>query len=396
MVMAAGRLLGEFAALIATTPQHARSTRGMAEYLDTDRNACQQLLAAIAHPQSGLAAAAKLPGEETLAAILKAFDRKKSAKSHVRSARVALDAYRSVLRAEVGNRAALIRLVKRGTDAIQADPAGAEARHLIFRGAASLLGRWSECQAGVSILVPSTTDPERVHAAGGTGLIRHWASASAAPLTRVVGSVLRPIDERENTSYITSLGVSGAAANSCPGVVPQFSSPNLPLSVTRDYSPTEMLVTLDAPSGEQASAIDFVTASKFTNAPHPKLESWPAFVTSARIYAPAERLVMDSYVHQSLARQAVASMAVFRSNVGGTSDGPKLWHERLPVPLTLELLGPGLANSRSAAWPRHAEFVRWMFERLGWNPEEFVGFRCSHTYPLWQCYYEMCFEFGRP
>lgn len=86
---------------------------------------------------------------------------------------------------------------------------------------------------------------------------------------------------------------------------------------------------------------------------------------------------------------------VYRSNVGGQPDEQKLWHERLPIPITLELLGRGLANSPTRAWPRHAEFVAWMFERLGWNPNEFLGYRGAQTYPMWQCYYEIGFEFPR-
>jgi hypothetical protein len=35
-----------------------------------------------------------------------------------------------------------------------------------------------------------------------------------------------------------------------------------------------------------------------------------------------------------------------------------------------------------------------VFERVGWDPEQFVGYRCEVAYPVWQAAYCMLFDFG--
>ena len=33
------------------------------------------------------------------------------------------------------------------------------------------------------------------------------------------------------------------------------------------------------------------------------------------------------------------------------------------------------------------------FDHAGWNPDEFVGYRCVVDYPLWRCAYHAVFDF---
>lgn len=56
------------------------------------------------------------------------------------------------------------------------------------------------------------------------------------------------------------------------------------------------------------------------------------------------------------------------------------------------MLGPGLRSAATAAWARHAELTARLFTEAGWDPEEFVGFRCETAYPVWRAGYFMSFN----
>jgi hypothetical protein len=75
-----------------------------------------------------------------------------------------------------------------------------------------------------------------------------------------------------------------------------------------------------------------------------------------------------------------------------SSPGGDRWVTRFPDPPRLQLLGEGLVHARSDAWPGHADLCRVVFDRVGWEPSEFVGFRCEVAYPVWRGGYCMSFR----
>jgi hypothetical protein len=59
----------------------------------------------------------------------------------------------------------------------------------------------------------------------------------------------------------------------------------------------------------------------------------------------------------------------------------------------LATLGRGIANAECDAWHRHAELTRYTFERLGWDPDEYVGYRGDVVFPIWAAKYVVVFAF---
>ena len=51
------------------------------------------------------------------------------------------------------------------------------------------------------------------------------------------------------------------------------------------------------------------------------------------------------------------------------------WLTRFPAQPKLQLLGVGIGAAASPFYPRHAELTAHLFERMGWEPGEMVGFR---------------------
>jgi hypothetical protein len=59
----------------------------------------------------------------------------------------------------------------------------------------------------------------------------------------------------------------------------------------------------------------------------------------------------------------------------------------------VEILGPGTASAASEAWDRQRQLTESVFELGGWNPAEFVGYRCDVPEPMWGVTYYMIFDF---
>jgi len=48
----------------------------------------------------------------------------------------------------------------------------------------------------------------------------------------------------------------------------------------------------------------------------------------------------------------------------------------------VELLGVGLGNTALREVPAHPRALRFVFERTGWDPDRFRGYRVKITYPV--------------
>jgi len=66
---------------------------------------------------------------------------------------------------------------------------------------------------------------------------------------------------------------------------------------------------------------------------------------------------------------------------------------RFPSQPRLELLGYGLDRMHTASYPRQRELATFLFDHLGWDPNDFVGFRCELPHPIWRAGYCMSFEY---
>jgi len=109
---------------------------------------------------------------------------------------------------------------------------------------------------------------------------------------------------------------------------------------------------------------------------------------------PARRLVCDTWLHRDIARLCTPSLELhlYAPALGAGPLGR--WSTRFPGGPRLQLLGAGVGNAGTSAYARHAEMMGALFEALGWDAGEFVGFRCDVAYPVWRAAYMMIFDFA--
>jgi hypothetical protein len=177
------------------------------------------------------------------------------------------------------------------------------------------------------------------------------------------------------------------------GLLENFCSSPLPIVASRDTTGRLMQV-LDQSQAEPGASMDAVLAYRL---PHvsklPSLEDPPIYLEAVNMTVPAEHLVSDLYVHRSLTAGCTPSLNLYLGRGTGGCDLIDRWHEQIDGAPVLGLLGPGIKNAHAAAWERHAELTRHVFSQLGWDPNEFVGYRCEERWPLWNCDYVMALDY---
>ena len=114
------------------------------------------------------------------------------------------------------------------------------------------------------------------------------------------------------------------------------------------------------------------------------------------------------HCHRSLAQASIPSLGCFAQGnrgpvatpdtgehgVSPTNLASQRWFDRLPDHPQLEHLGLGLEQTRSTAYPRITALIGHLCSSQGWDPDEFVGYRCEVAYPVWGVQYLASFDFG--
>src|SRR5690606_17622437 len=120
----------------------------------------------------------------------------------------------------------------------------------------------------------------------------------------------------------------------------------------------------------------------------------PVLELNAMIREPARALIFDVYLHREMARRAIPQLDLYLWSPGLDQSLSDVWFDALETSTPLQLLGPGPRRCESAAFVRHADLTRSVFEKLGYDAGEFVGFRCEVAFPMWGGAYAISFDFG--
>jgi len=66
----------------------------------------------------------------------------------------------------------------------------------------------------------------------------------------------------------------------------------------------------------------------------------------------------------------------------------------MPNSPRLAVLGSGRRAAACEAYPRQTELVGHVLDSQNWRDDDFVGFRCEQSFPLWRIGYCMQFDFA--
>lgn len=386
------RLAGELISLIESAPEPLRTARGLAKLLGIDRGTAQRALTASRLAREPVEALAKGPGVAALRQIVKGAQDAGMGGDWVRGLAAATDQIEATLR-ELGiSQAGLVRSIE-STHEEQAHggwaPGGAdpaEARRKLFEAAAECVGRVMDARVIVTIMRPKPQDDSKVEVFGGHGVIGYRARPDAMPL--VLGRSVDATVEQPQGSASQEHAVP--VLLSAERVLMDFCTQPLAL-VTSRRRERELSAVVEPRSPDDAvdvvlgaNAPDEDENSKFLSRVHE---------TRFNIRVPTRAAVFDVYLERSLAQNCVPSLELFLFPREAHSTRPNHWYDALPGAPLLAVLGQGIRNAHSEFYPRHAELTTKLFGDCGWNPEQFVGFRCQVAYPHWASCYSVSFDY---
>lgn len=391
------RLRAELLVVLESLPASARGVRALGRHLNLDRNTCHRVLVATQQrADDGLAVISKLPGIAALRQFVQAFDALGLSADQGRSLRAAVDQLAQLVGELGGSFSSVQRRVTRppsargvpGTRAVAGH--GDERERLAMHAAAlGLVGRCSDVHLTLTIHRPLPDNPRKLEHVGVNALIGHeQVRAEAMPLALTyIFSASDPLHSGQpNYAELTCTGTGHE-------MLSRFCSEPMPRFAARASGIAQHQQVID--TDPSAGPIDVVVGCRLDPVDHVDRDEVPLLHNVVRMRYPAKRLVFDVYLHRSLAMSSIPMIGAYAWHPSMVKDLSKYWHERVPMDLSIQVLGPGLGHAGTDAWPRHQELTRYVFTQLGWNADEFVGYRVSQTFPVWGLYYYFTSDFAK-
>lgn len=400
------RLRSELGAVILQLPPTFQTASGLEKVLGIHRAVSHRFFTAVRATEDDLALLARLPGVEGLRQCLVAAKEKlpSAPATVISSAEAAIESYAELIAALGGSQARLISRLQAIATPNGSGSSGVprgrreDLRQTLFETISELYGFRIACRSRVTILRENPDRPnelEYVHARVAVGYrspgLVKMPLIQPVWFTSMVGFDGKPVEVR----YCSLDNVPFNAAPA-EGLLEEFCSKPLPLLSASDVE--GRLVQVIDPRGVAEEnngngSFDVAIAYRIsTLGILPSLQKPPIHDEVILIREPVERMVADVYLHRSLTRGCTPSLSLLMGRGGGAI--PDRWYDRVEGAPLLSLLGRGLGNVHSPTWPRHGDFIRHVFHRLGWDPGDFVGYRCEESYPVWGAEYVMSFDYG--
>lgn len=393
------RLHGELRSAILSLPEPARGASGMARHLGVERTTCQRIVSAVSGPFPGPEVTGRLPGVQGLRQFVGALREGDDLDdASIDSVEAAVDRFAEGVRTMGPSRTKLLRRMRSASEAPRVAPgetdSDASLRTQLFESGRRLTGQYSEVSLATFVFRPTPGEPDRLDSAQLRGFLGHHVRRDAMPFSFLWFSDIGSDSDANGSSYNT-LEREPLKGRSRGLVLPEFSSEPLPVITSRGPS-NKTLFLVDPKEMDSERPLDVVAAGRTDAAHrHPARGKPPLHEVWMLGRFPAKRLIFDVLLHRSLARACIPSVGVYsiQPNLAETLD--LRWLDRFPVTPKLEVLQPGIANVAHTAYPRYTELLGHLFDRLGWDAGEFIGYRCDVVYPVWGGGHCMIFDYGR-
>lgn len=398
----ARRLYGELKACISLLPETERGGSALSRALGLDRATCQRLVAATSRPDAGVETLVQLPGVLGLRQFIAAMASRTEAgdaAEQIAAAAAAVDRF-EVLIGELGGSQRKLRArlaVERagaqgGFVAARGANDDASVREALFRAGAAVTGRWSETSVSISIIRPTPGSTQEGLKPGPNattqtvklrGVIGHHARADAVPL------------EVGYTAPLQADNSDEPARHRAPStLLEEYCSRPLPRLVSHTAG-QRMIYVIDAAEPGEIENADIVLADC-----EPRVDQHPASMDPPMgevwglVNFPSRRYIFDVYLHREIACRCLPSLELHLWTPNIVQHTSSRWSTRFPGGPRLQLLGAGLRDAATSAYDRHAELTAHLFDRFGWDPEPFIGYRCEVAFPVWRGGYCMAFDFS--
>lgn len=389
----AERLCVEFARLLDRFGKNKASPRALSRMLDVNFRLCQQLTAALRQgPSDPAQFFQKLPGPQGLRNVLDGIVRVSSLTLHRNSpALQAMNDFEQLLLAHGGSLASLQRQLERSERATDlSNPVSQEyslaKRRSVQKLMTEILGGGSDLMYGLNIVKPIADDTRFVEIVSASAIV---GFESIVGRGRLIQNLWKTGGGAADLTAEVRVLALGGDNEDCPGLISEFSSPNLS-GASVEAVDGQARAVVYAPLGEKVNV-----AFAYKSSPHENDSQSGCLSTVYHCRRSTRLLIFDTYLHRDFVRLTKPSVSVdaFYWNPSFVHDPRRNRDDRLPLRPQLEPLGEGVICASSSAWSRLADLVSHIFRAADWRAEEFEGYRCEEAAPLCGSMYEMSFDF---
>ena len=328
-------------------------------------------------PASGLAT---MPGREGLNIFLKATEKSGANKNGLTAVREALAEFDRMVELHSGDRDTLRLMLTGISSDVDAQPIEA-LRKSSYRGNSATWGVQARIQLCVNVIAPSDDD-QWVDLAWLSGLI---------DFKRLRGDVRWPIAAArkcDDSGKEIPLGEIHAIDSDfdrpdCPPLMKDFCSSPIPdIRVVTAADGLLRYELMDGPIGNTAvtTSVVGVYGRKFVR--RCQVEGDKIGEHTARLNTPVELLIHELYVHESLEHALNPSVMLY-SQLPSQPTYPLGGRDSYVLPFgeQIQKLGNNPPDMLQPELPEYPRKLRAMFESLGWDANQFFGFRFKMKYP---------------
>lgn len=255
-----------------------------------------------------------------------------------------------------------------------------EQRRLAYQGNSGILGIRARVVCSLNIVAPNAQDPawvDIVRCGGFVDLHRvrgdaHWLLFRQFSL-HDDGSATEATNQPLDPECAARMGVP---------LIEEFCSKPLP-PIERVVEGRDTFLELPpGPVGNTACITCFQGSITRRIAPaHRTARDTRAEFASA-LRTPAEDLLFDLFLHKSMAASMRPELGIFTTLDGRNQRaGADRERQRLPIAEAVQPIGTGLAGAATDLHGDYQAMVARVFERSGWDPMDFEGFRFEMAFP---------------
>ena len=364
--------------------------QNLARTLGLDKVLTSRLLKAVRN-HDPVAVVHHIPGPEPLRRLLRAARKRGADNNAITAGEDAVERFEKLIRQEAGDRSSLGAIISAWLPEAR-EEFELRRKQSAYKAMSQLKGVSAEMSFSAAFLHPSETDDERVDTAwllGTFGLQRLRPNVEAKFATRKLDSAHRARHP---------LSIAGESAEALDHQrLDQFCfAPPAPLEVERVGECVHYML------GESGfgpkSAVDVILAevNRGELSRCVEQEAGRRDWYYADIATPCKRMQFDVFVHRDLCAGSEPELFVYDTAINGIADVNDCSRDadRLDTAEKIQAIGHGVGKLRTAEIPNYVELIRHVFGQLGWNADEYRGYRCRIEYPIYGS--QVCMAFGAP
>jgi hypothetical protein len=368
---------GAFAELLSAAGADPQDPQSIGRALGFNKNLAWKL-SKIVQADDPSVALKQMPGAAGIRIFFEGVERAGADAQLLRTAREAIDQYERLIRVHSGDRATLAMMVS------ELSPAGRRERDehhrkLLFHGGSYVWGVQTRVNLKLGIVGPGSR-PGLLDFASVNGLIDF--RRIRPDVTWVMASRRSRNDDGSEMATAASepIDLNYAGPDRAP-LMADFCSRPLPELRRVNEGPTTSFELVEGPVGN-FGALTCVAGAIQRHIPYYREPANLYGEHSAACDIPAELLIVDLFFHRDFTFAHNPEPFLY-SELRASAPYPGRGRDRNLLPLhdPVQHLGAGPLPLATPEVPRYNQLVQAVFDRTGWSPQEFHGFRVKIAYP---------------